>query len=167
MTALRQSLIALCGGLLLLPVAAAIEPAGDLAQLGADAADRGVPILLAVTRSECGYCETLKREILEPLRLAGADPSRVLIRELRIDSPTSMIGFEGVPATADAVARGYDANFTPTVLIVGPDGEEVAERMVGINTPEMYGWYLDRAIDAAQAVLQRSDAGHGKAASRP
>jgi hypothetical protein len=162
-TALRRRLVALCGGLLLLPVAAAIEPAGDLRQIGADAADRGVPILLAVTRSECGYCETLKREILQPLRLAGDDPSRVLIRELRIDSPTPVIGFEGEPVTAEALASRYDASFTPTVLIVGPDGKELTERMVGINTPEMYGWYLDRAIDAAHTALQ----GSGKAESRP
>lgn len=158
MNALPRRLLALLAGLLVLPSAGAIEPVGDLQALGADAARRGVPIVLAVTRDECGYCETLKRDILEPMRIAGEDPRRVLIRELDVDSGAAVVGFDGAPSTAGAVAGAYDAPFTPTLLFVGPDGAEIAERMVGINTPEMYGWYLDRTIDAARAALPDSAA---------
>lgn len=141
--------------LLMLRAAAALEPAVDLEALGADAAGRGVPILLAVTRRDCGYCATLRREILEPLRLAGDDPRRVLIRELMVDGETPVVAFGGRPTTAQALAAAYDAPFTPTVLLLGPDGAELAGRIVGINTPEMYGWYLDRSIDEATAALRR------------
>lgn len=146
--------LALCA-LLALRAAVALEPVDDLQALGADAAERGVPIVLAVTRRECGYCATLKREILEPLRLAGDDPRRVLIRELMVDSEARVIAFGGAATTAQALANAYDAPFTPTVLLIGPDGAELAERIVGINTPEMYGWYLDRSIDEATAALRR------------
>ena len=160
-------LLALLVGLLALPSAGAIEPVGDLQALGADAARRGVPIVLAVTRDECGYCETLKRDILEPMRIAGDDPRRVLIRELDVDSGTAVVGFDGLPSTAGAVAGTYDAPFTPTLLFVGPDGAEIAERMIGINTPEMYGWYLDRAIDAARAALPDSPGASAAAGTEP
>ena len=154
MKACRTSRLLLLAGLLAWRAAGALEPAGDLRVAAGEAESRGVPILLAVTRNECGYCETLKREILEPMRLSGDDPSRVLVRELNVDSPEPVVGFDGSPATAQEIARGYEAEFTPTVLLVGPDGAELAERIVGINTPEFYGWYLDEAIEAARAASQ-------------
>ena len=133
-----------------------IPAAADLAADGRESARRGVPLLLAVTRVECGYCETLKREILKPMVIAGDHPRRVLIRELNLDSASPITGFDGRPASCWSVANGYEALFSPTVLLVGPDGAELADRIVGLNTPEMYGWYLDRAILAATGVLKRA-----------
>jgi thioredoxin-related protein len=139
--------------LLLAEAALAIEPARDLAADGAEAARRGVPLLLAVTRTDCEYCAALKREILEPLRLSGAAPRRVIIREVDVDSSAPIVGFDGSPGSGWSVADGYGALFTPTVLLVGPEGNELTDRIIGLNTPEMYGWYLDRAIETATAAL--------------
>lgn len=143
-----------------LPVSA-LEPVSDLEATAAEAERREVPILLAVTRTDCGYCATLKRQILEPMRLAGDDPERVLMRELDLDSPVSVVGFDGAPTTTMAIAEAYDAVFTPTVLIVGPNGAELAERIVGINTPDFYGWYLEQSIEAARAALGAGPASAG------
>ena len=42
-----------------------------------------------------------------------------------------------------------------TLLFLNDKGEEVAERILGYNTPEFYGAYLDKAIDkAVDAVTQ-------------
>ncbi len=133
-----------------------IPSASDLAADSRESARRGVPILLVVTRVECGFCETLKREILRPMVMAGDHPERVLIRELNLDSSAPLTGFDGQPASCWSVASGYDAMFSPTVLLVGPGGEELADRIVGINTPEMYGWYLDQAIRSATRALAGS-----------
>jgi thioredoxin-related protein len=133
-----------------------IPAAADLAADGREAARRRVPLLLAVTRIECGYCAILKREILIPMVIAGDHPERVLIRELNLDSTEPLTGFDGRPASCWSVASGYEALFSPTVLLVGPDGTELADRIVGLNTPEMYGWYLDRAIEAATRTLAAS-----------
>jgi len=131
----------------------ALEPATDLAADGVVAGRRGVPILLVMTREDCHFCGALKREILEPLRLSGDAPRRVLIREVEVDSPDPIVGFDGAAGSGWSIAEGYEALFTPTVLLVGPDGRELADRIVGLNTPEMYGWYLDREIDRAAAAL--------------
>ena len=131
----------------------AIPAAADLAADGRESARRAVPLLLAVTRVECGYCATLKREILRPMIIAGDHPERVLIRELNLDSTSSITGFDGRPASCWSVANGYGALFSPTVLLVGPGGTELTDRIIGLNTPEMYGWYLDRAIETATRVL--------------
>ena len=42
---------------------------------------------------------------------------------------------------------------TPTLLFLDPDGTEIVPRIVGVNTVEMFGFYLDRAIDAARERL--------------
>ena len=131
----------------------ALEPARDLAADGAESARRGVPVLLVMTRADCEYCAALKREVLEPLRLSGDAPRRVLIREVDVDSPVPIKGFDGSEASGGSLADGYDALFTPTVLLVGPDGQELTDRILGLNTPEMYGWYLDRAIERATESL--------------
>ncbi len=153
MRACRRTLLPCFAALLLAEAAWALEPARDLAADGAEAARRGVPVLLAVTRADCGYCAALKRDILEPMRLSGDAPGRVLIREVDVDSRGAVTGFDGARESGWSVANGYDALFTPTVLIVGPEGQELVERIVGLNTPEMYGWYLDRAIDQATAAM--------------
>ncbi len=132
---------------------APLPAASDLAADGRDAARLRVPILLVVTREECGFCATLKRQVLGPMMVAGDHPGRVLIRELNLDSREVITDFAGRSASCFSVANGYDALFSPTVLLVGPDGTELTDRIIGLSTPEMYGWYLDRAIDAAKHAL--------------
>jgi hypothetical protein len=36
---------------------------------------------------------------------------------------------------------------TPTLVFLDGDGNEVSERIIGINTLEMYGGYVDEAIN--------------------
>jgi hypothetical protein len=69
----------------------------DLKRLGNTAESRGLPILLMVSQSDCGYCEQMKRQVLNPMQLSsktipnrfdkhGGDPSRRRIghsREIR------------------------------------------------------------------------------------
>ncbi len=130
-----------------------LPAATDLAADAVESVRTRVPILLVVTREECGFCATLKREVLGPMMLAGDHPGRVLIRELNLDSREPVVDFAGLPASCWSIASAYEALFSPTVLLVGPDGSELVERMIGLSTPEMYGWYLDRAIDAATRAL--------------
>lgn len=131
-----------------------IEPARELATDAAFASARGLPILLAVTRDLCSYCEQLKARILLPMLRSGEYEDRVIIRELRLDSSQTIRGFDGETTTPGRLAEAYDASFAPTVLLVDASGRELVPRMVGVNTLDMYGYYLDQAIDQAHAVLR-------------
>ena len=46
---------------------------------------------------------------------------------------------------------------TPTIILVDGAGKEIAKRQTGVNTVEMYGWYLDQAIDDAVLALSKGD----------
>ena len=90
---------------------------------------------------------------------SGEYDERVLIRELMIDPDTGIAGFNGQATTTAAVARHLGVEITPTVLLLGPGGQSLHEPIVGINNSEMYGYYLDRAIEKAlsQLTLAKSD----------
>ena len=43
------------------------------------------------------------------------------------------------------------SDLIPTLILVDHNGRKLTQRMVGLTTPELYGGYLDDAIDQAQA----------------
>lgn len=139
------------------PVGAAettVPVARDLESDGLVSEERRIPILLLFTREDCGYCELLKRSVVLPMIISGEYDERVLIREVIVDDPGEMADFGGRTVSPFAVANHYDALLTPTVLLVGPDGRVLVDRLVGITNEDMYLWYLDRALETATAVLR-------------
>ena len=52
------------------------------------------------------------------------------------------------------MALRYNATITPTLLFLDYQGNEIQERMTGVNTVEMYGYYLDESIDEALEKLK-------------
>lgn len=141
-----------------LALAAGLEQAKDLRALAAEAADRDVVILLAISQEHCGYCVRLKEEILQPMEVSGDYVDRVLIRELLIDRWETAIDFDGRDKRSSEISDRYKVWVTPTLLYLGPDGSELAPRMLGINTVEMYGHYVDQAIETALRRLRAPDA---------
>jgi thioredoxin-related protein len=132
----------------------------DLASDGRLARDRGVPIMLVFTREECDFCELLKSAVVKPMILSGEYEDRAIIREVMIDNGPDVVDFQGRTVSPFSVADGFDALLTPTVVIVGPEGEELARRLVGINNVDMYLWYVDKSLAEGAAAIAE---GHTKA----
>ena len=42
----------------------------------------------------------------------------------------------------------------PTLLFLGPKGEELAERLVGGSIPDFYGAYLEQRLEQARVRLR-------------
>ena len=83
--------------------------------------------------------------------LSGEYEDKVLIRELLIDPDETLINFSGSKQNAREFAHGYQVWVTPTLLFLSPDGREMSPRVLGINTIEMYSYYVDAGIDQALA----------------
>ncbi|MEW7982692.1 MAG: thioredoxin fold domain-containing protein, partial [gamma proteobacterium symbiont of Phacoides pectinatus] len=113
--------------------------------LAADAR-HGLPILLLVSQDHCPFCVQIKRDILHPMLLAGDYRGQILIRELYIDPGVSVLDFEGQRIPAIDYAHGLGVNLTPTLLFLDPRGKELAERIIGINTPEMFYFQVCRYL---------------------
>ena len=125
----------------------------DLAALGRTARRRRLPIVLLVSRSDCPYCARLKDEVLNPMMKSREYDDQALLGELMLDSEEPLRGFQGEYVLRDDVASGFGADLTPTLLFLAPDGSELAPRIVGINTLELFGFYVDRAIESARTRL--------------
>lgn len=126
-----------------------VPVAYDLQQLGAQARDLRLPILLSFSALECSYCDLLEEEFLKPMLLSGEYTDKIIIRKLVLDNGSRIGDFEGLQIDATRLSDRYRIFVTPTILFVDSAGRELAERMVGINTPELYGGYLDNCIETA------------------
>ncbi|HHH43088.1 MAG TPA: hypothetical protein ENK49_03040 [Gammaproteobacteria bacterium] len=139
----------------LLPsLSAGVPLARDLAAEGAQAQRDCVPLLLEFAADDCEYCTLLETEVLDPTLLNRSYDRRVLMRKLVLDRETRIDDFSGKRVSAADLAGHYRVFVTPTLLFVDRHGTELAERMVGVNTLEFYGGYLDQALDAAREKLR-------------
>lgn len=113
------------------------------------AASKQQPLLLMFSAQDCPFCITVEEEFLEPMRISGDYKNRILMRKVMLDGMPGGKGFSGSTINPRAMAKHYKVFATPTVIFVDHTGKEVAKRLVGINTVDYYGAYLDQSIDEA------------------
>lgn len=115
------------------------------------AASRGEPLVVMTTLTGCPYCTIVRNHYLWPMRREG----KVHAVQLDVmDRTGTLQGFDGQLTTPADQARQWKARFTPTVLFFGPDGRELAERLVGIAVPDFYGEYLEARLAEARQKLR-------------
>jgi thioredoxin-related protein len=135
-----------------------VPVAKDLQHEGRQAQDRQLPIMLTFSADDCSYCELLEEDFLQPMLLSGEYQDRIIIRKLILDDGSSVNDFSGKDIEATRLSDHYRVFVTPTILFVDGAGRELAERMVGINTPELFGGYLEVCIDTARASIRNPEA---------
>ncbi|HEY5789606.1 MAG TPA: hypothetical protein VIX81_03225, partial [Gammaproteobacteria bacterium] len=74
---------------------------------------------------------------------------RALLVQLDINAG-HLRDFSGQASSGQQLADRYRVEVTPTVLLLGPDGTELAPRLVGINSVDFYPAYLDAALEEAE-----------------
>ena len=131
-----------------------VPVADNLHQDGRQALARQLPILLAFSADDCSYCELLEEDFLQPMLLSGEYEDRIIIRKLILDNGSDVMDFNGRQTEATRLSDHYRVFVTPTILFVDGNGRELAERMVGINTPELFGGYLDACVETALAGIR-------------
>lgn len=118
------------------------------------ASTQGLPILLVFEGTYCSYCEVLEREIIKPMILSGEYTNKIIIRKVVIDSFESVQDFNGKAIDPADLASRYRVPATPTLVFVDAQGRELADKIVGINTIEMFGGRVDAAIDVSLERLR-------------
>lgn len=131
---------------------ATVQQVVDLRQEAAATAERGVTLLLAITREGCAYCAKLRREILAPMIRSGDYADKVRIREMMMEPDASIMDFSGQRTTTAKLAARYGVSITPTVLLLDSSGNSLRPPITGFNNADMYGFYLDQAIAEAAAA---------------
>lgn len=131
-----------------------IQNVADFQALIQQADKENKVILLEMSASYCGYCETLEEHIIKPMIRSGDYEDYVLIRKLDIDSRYPMKDIDGSTSSPAQIAYRLNVSLTPTLLFLDGKGNEVSERILGVNTLELYGAYVDEALLQGQQKLK-------------
>jgi thiol-disulfide isomerase/thioredoxin len=131
-----------------------IPYASDFSRDAQLARERHLPIMVVVVADHCPYCTLLEEEFIRPMLISGDYDNKVIIRTVDINRGSTLVNFDGSSIEPEVFAAKRGVFVTPTLLFLGPDGKELVKRMIGINTVEMYGFYLDEAIDNSRARLR-------------
>ncbi len=110
-------------------------------------ARRKLPFLVIFTSPGCHYCEIVKRDYLIPMHKDTAYRDKVAIREVTVGSDTPLVDFDGTKTTEGAFAAAHKVFMVPTVKVLDPTGNDAAEAIVGLLTPDYYFGYLEAAIE--------------------
>jgi thioredoxin-related protein len=115
------------------------------------AAAKGEPLVLMTTVAGCPYCDLVRTHHLLPMLRAG----QVQAVQLDIrDRRSNLQDFAGNTTTPAEQVAAWKARFAPTVLFLGPQGQELAERLVGVAVPDFYGEYLEARLAVARVKLK-------------
>lgn len=135
----------------------AIDAVTDFEKLSQLARRDGKVIMLEVTASYCDYCHLLEEEIIKPMLRSGDYEQTVFIRQLEIDGLYPVNDFSGQSTSHARVAERYKVILTPTLLFLDADGKEVAPRILGINSLDFFGAYVDEALEAGLSRIRQRD----------
>ena len=106
------------------------------------------PLVVMVSLHRCPWCEEVRNNYLAPMRAQ----ERLPVVQVDMLSPRQTRDLQGAPTTHEALVRAWDVKVAPTVLFLGPQGKEVADRLVG-GSPDFYSAYLDRRLERAREAV--------------
>jgi len=123
----------------------------DFSRLAEEARTENKIILLEVSASDCDYCDLLEEEFIKPMLRSG-DYTDILIRKIDMDSFHMIKDFSSETTSPDEFTRDLKIKLTPTLLFFDGHGNEISQRILGINSLDLYGGYID---DALKTGLQK------------
>ncbi len=124
-----------------------IQYVTDFSELAQVARDENKVIMLEVSASYCGYCDLLEEEFIKPMLRNDYYSEIALIRKIDLDSYQTIIDFSGNETSPDAFARNIKVELTPTILFFDGNGREVSPRILGINSLDLYGGYIEDGLN--------------------
>ena len=137
----------------------ALAPADDLAATAVEAGKRRVPVMIVFTEASCPYCARAKRDYLVPMQSQGPFADKMIVREVDVASDRQLRDFAGRLTTHRQYARSAQVRIVPTVLVVDPRGEPVADPIAGLLAPDFYQLYLEHAVEAGLLKLRAPASG--------
>jgi thioredoxin-related protein len=131
-----------------------LPPACDLKADAAQARAERKVIVLFFHSASCPFCREVEDTYLPMLLRENAQTPRFILRTVEVRSGQALTGWDGRETTQRDFARAQGVRLVPHLRFVGPDGEALAEDLIGLNPPDFYGGYLDGAIQTAFEKLR-------------
>ena len=106
---------------------------------------QGKALVVLVSLPRCPFCQFVRHFHLAPLARETGQP----VVQVDMQGGLALADAQGQPSTHGAVVKAWGVKAAPTVLFLGPDGRELAPRLVGASIPDFYGAYLEERLQAA------------------
>lgn len=149
----RRRLLVGCGllglGRTALSASVDLPAAVSLPQHLAAALRQGSPLVVMVSLPGCPFCRVARENYLVPMLREQQLP----IVQVDMQSKQLLRAFSGADVTHERQIQDWRIRIAPTVLFFGPQGVEVAERLVGAMLPDFYGAYLEQRLATARKAL--------------
>lgn len=128
-----------------------LTPARDLAR----AAERNAPIIVAFVSQGCPYCRYVEERHLGPMtrEVAAGERKDVVIRLVDLHDDGTLVDFSGETVAVSGFVERHEVRFTPTLLFFDPSGELQAEPLVGMNSVDYYGGYVEDRLEQVRASM--------------
>jgi thioredoxin-related protein len=123
--------------------------ATDLKRDGEKARADGKPILLFFNLSGCHFCRFSLRTAVVPMFRDPKFRDAIEFRQVTIDDGKSFIDFDGKKVSTHTFAERRKATFTPTVMMVDGQGQQIGESVVGIASIDFYSGYVEELAKTA------------------
>ncbi|HEY0635723.1 MAG TPA: thioredoxin fold domain-containing protein [Gammaproteobacteria bacterium] len=153
------ALLSLLASLVAAPIAMAgdIPLIKDLRKEASQAQEKRLPLLVMFSADQCPYCVRIEEDFLKPMHSGGYYDDKVIIRRVKLGSGSGSVNdFDGSRISASELAERYDVSVTPTLVFIDAQGRQLTQKLVGLTTPELFGGYLDQAIDTSLDRLRRT-----------
>ncbi len=132
--------------------AVTLPPAVSLPDELALALAAGSPLVVMVSLDGCPFCKIVRESYLAPMR----QEQRLPVVQVDMRSGRRVTNFNGSTTTHEALIAAWRIELAPTVLFMGRQGMEVAQRLVGGYIPDFYGAYLEQRLELARRAVRKA-----------
>ena len=118
--------------------------------------EKKTPIVVMVDQEDCPYCHQVENEFIAALLADDQWAEKAIFGKISIDAGETIIDHTGQSVSTRAFLSSYQPDFTPTILYLDKDLQSLSDPLIGLSTPDYYGYYLEQGIQAALEELRGS-----------
>ena len=112
-----------------------------------------MPLVILVDQEDCPYCRVVEGDFFAGILASGDFDNKALIGKISLDAGEYITLPGGARKPTREFLLPFKAGLTPTVLFLDADGNELVDKMIGLLTPDFYGFYLEQSIREAHSLL--------------
>lgn len=131
-----------------------MEKIKNWSQISAHLRQQNIPVVVLIDQEDCPYCRRVEGEFIAGIEASGELAGRVIFGKISIDAGETIVDQKGNTVSTRDFLAGLNTSFTPTILFLDGDKNELVEKMIGLSTPDFYGFYLEQSIKKAIKTLQ-------------
>ncbi|MCG7992763.1 MAG: thioredoxin family protein [Candidatus Thiodiazotropha lotti] len=128
-----------------LSVAESLNSNTNWADASALARQNHTVIMVVFESEDCGYCVRLKQEVLKPFS-DSTEQNPPVIKEIDIYAGGKITDFNDDLIRSRQFKDRYQVFAVPTLLILDPEGNLLADPIVGYNSQEEYERLLQKSL---------------------